>query len=83
MPNGTEATSRQITYKIRTPETFAIGAEFFPDGSEKQKSALSFILGEIVYFEDCTKNGEGKIQTAAKILQNTKQGWKNVTDILI
>ncbi len=83
MPNGTETISRQITYKNRTPETYAIGAEFFPDGSEKQKSALSFILGEIVYFEDCTKNGEGKIQAAAKILQNTKQGWKNVSDVLI
>lgn len=83
LPNGTETTSRQITYKNRTPETYAIGAEFFPDGSEKQKSALSFILGEIVYFEDCTKNGEGKIQTAAKILQNTNQGWKNVSDVLI
>lgn len=83
LPNGTETTSRQITYKNRTPETYVIGAEFFPDGSEKQKSALSFILGEIVYFEDCAKNGEGKIQTAAKILQNTKQGWKNVSDVLI
>lgn len=83
LPNGTETISRQITYKNGTPETYAIGAEFFPDGSEKQKSALSFILGEIVYFEDCTKNGEGKIQTAAKILQNTNQGWKNVSDVLI
>lgn len=83
LPNGTETTSRQITYKNITPETYAIGAKFFPDGSEKQKSALSFILGEIVYFEDCAKNGEGKIQTAAKILQNTNQGWKNVSDVLI
>lgn len=83
LPNGAETTSRQITYKNGTPETYAIGAEFFPDGSEKQKCALSFILGEIVYFEDCTKNGEGKIQAAAKILQNTKQGWKNVSDVLI
>lgn len=83
LPNGNETVLMQITYKEGTPETFAIGAEFFPDGSEKQKCALSFILGEIVYFEDCAKNGEGKIQAAAKILQNTKQGWKNVSDILI
>ena len=83
MPNGKEKISRQIKYKKGKPENYAIGAEFFTDGSEKQKCALSFILGEIVYFEDCAKNGEGKIQAAAKILQNTNQGCKNVSYVLI